>query len=279
MIKARTSIRSAADLLYAWSKEFPNDPQPHYLLAKLSLQLMDMEVASAELQQVLELDPGHAKGSLAMGDLLLEKQDVRGALEMYEIAGNDKQTRLAALVKQAQCQRILGQTPIARSTLEIVLQEDSSSPAANLELAHLELAEGKLESAIRYLQQAIQRDKNNHEARYTLARALRATGHAEEARFQFKLAKDSRAALVRSRYLVRKLVSEPNNSDLRADIGCTILAHGDADEAVDWLNSALAINPRHQATLRALVQYYESQSSSSESSRQLADEYRKRLDH
>ena len=277
MIKSRTSMRTAIDLLYSWSNEFPEDPYPHFLLAQLSLQLMDIEVASAELQRVLELDPEHAKGAHAMGDLLLETQDLVGALKMFEIAANSEETRLTALVKQAHCRRLMGQTSAARSLLEVVFQELPESSSGNLELAQIELSEGELENAIMRLESIISRDKKNHEARYVLGRALRAAGRAEDARTQFKLATESKAALVRSRYLVRKLVLDPNNVDLRSNIGCTILAHGDSQEAVDWLNSALIINPRHQQTLQALVQHYETQGSSAETFGPLAEEYRKRL--
>ena len=137
---------------------------------------------------------------------------------------------------------------------------------------------GHHQSAIPRLQGVLEQAPNNHDARETLALALGSAGRAAEASEQLSLVREARAALARAKHLVRKVPLTPRNADVRSEIGRINLKYGDAQLGLDWLQSALSFDPNHQATLHALVEFYERSEKTSAQSQRLADEVRTRLE-
>jgi len=265
LIKARVNIRTAIDLCYSWAADFPDDPRPHLLLSKLAIEIMDTDVAAAELRRVLEVDPNHGPGALALAELMLTRQEVAEAVKLLQIAAKDESTRLPALTQHARCLRLLERTKAARTLLEtVVLKEDPRSPLANVEWARLEILAGRHESAIARLNEVLSRAPNNHEARQVLARALRSVGRTNEAREQLGLASNAQKALVRAKHLVRKLPLDPRNVDLRYEIGCIYLTYGDAQVGVNWLRSVLYFDANHQGARKTLAEFDQRQQHTSD---------------
>jgi tetratricopeptide (TPR) repeat protein len=92
-----------------------------------------------------------------------------------------------------------------------------------------------------------------------LVKCLRLLGKDEEARkYQEKvdriLADRKRAAELGD--LIREKV--PDDPEPRYELGCILLRHGRARDAVHWFNTALAKDPGHRKTHEALLEFYQS---------------------
>jgi Flp pilus assembly protein TadD len=57
--------------------------------------------------------------------------------------------------------------------------------------------------------------------------------------------------------LGRAIARNPHDPNLRCEAGLVLLRNGLEDEALRWLESALAEDPLHQATHQALADHYE----------------------
>ena len=85
--------------------------------------------------------------------------------------------------------------------------------------------------------------------------------------------KRSRASQTRLTRLLRtELDRQPNNADLAAEAGELLLQVGEDQRGLYWLHRALALNPRHAASHRALLAYYERTNNPAE-----AEEHRRML--
>ena len=57
--------------------------------------------------------------------------------------------------------------------------------------------------------------------------------------------------------MTHDLAKSPQDPELHCELGRLLLRTGQRDEGLRWLHSALRVSPRHRATHRALVDYYQ----------------------
>jgi hypothetical protein len=55
------------------------------------------------------------------------------------------------------------------------------------------------------------------------------------------------------------VADQPDNLQLRYEIGAAHLRYGNTEDGMMWLQSVLNIDPKHQPTHLALAEYYETQ--------------------
>ncbi len=70
-----------------------------------------------------------------------------------------------------------------------------------------------------------------------------------------------------------ELNAKPNDADLAEEAGELFLQLGEDQRGLFWLNRALSIDPRHAASHRALVAYYERTNNAAK-----AEEHRRQLE-
>ena len=154
-----------------------------------------------------------------------------------------------------------GRIEIQEALMEHRVRKFRDDFAARLELGTLLLAEAKAPEAVGILQQAVQLNPKQEDARRILGMALDGVGRLQEAIEQFRAAlalepSDNAAryslaaALVRTGNFTEALQSfqkvadaEPKNAQLRDDFGVLLMRRGKPAEAIDEFNAALKIDP------------------------------------
>ena len=109
-------------------------------------------------------------------------------------------------------------------------------------------------AAVQYLTRAVEKAPSDLEILYNLAAALDQAGRPEEA----KKYRDRRAAAEKDlndlSAITRAIAKDPRNADLRYQAGVILLRNGHPDGGVRWLQSALAENPAHEPSRKALAE-------------------------
>ncbi len=143
--------------------------------------------------------------------------------------------------------------------LDGVLREHPDHVGALLTRGQLELDAGRFRDAESWLRKALTRSPQDTEARYILYQSLRGQPgrqrDAEQELARWKQDKFSQDRL--TRLLRTELGKHPNDPDLARETGELLLSRGEGERGLYWLHRALALNPRHIPTLKALVAWYE----------------------
>ena len=213
----------------------------HVVRAKLRLASLgfadDRAGAKRIVDEILAKDPTQVEALVARAQLQLQEGRPDEALKTARAA-------VASAPNVPSVHFVLGlalkaqyQTDEARAALKDALQVDPSFAPAVLELARMELAASRFESAADYAQTAVSLVPGNGDAYLLLARAQLATGKAVEA----------------ARILGMVVASFPDSAGIQAELGRLLIVRGDAAGAATALTRALTKEPHNVAALEAMV--------------------------
>lgn len=263
----------ARTILGLWESDFPRDPLPHFMRARVLEHLNQWDEAEAEYHRTLELQPRHAAAAYGLARLAMMNKKTEEALQYYRQCESDSQHKGPAQVGIAHCLRLLNRPREARVILQDVLTRptdeletafrqvgepaERAHTAAQVELGLLELAEKNYEQAVEWLRPAVAADPFNWRSRYELAMALRGLGRRSEAEAEFARVNQTKAALDRLDDAMDDLRADPKSADLRFTIGEIFLKHISENQGLVWLQGALYFDPTHAPTHRLLAEYYE----------------------
>jgi Flp pilus assembly protein TadD len=123
----------------------------------------------------------------------------------------------------------------------------------------LDMQAGNFGEAERWLRKALQRSPLDPEARYALYQCLRSQDNREKdaAEELARWEQDKRHRDRLTRLLRTELDSKPKDPNLAAETGELLLQQGEDQRGLFWLHRALALDPRHAPSHRALLAYYE----------------------
>jgi len=141
-------------------------------------------------------------------------------------------------------------------------QEDEAQACAAL--ARIEREEGRLERSIALFSRALELDPNDFNNRLNFSGALSAAGQPQLAEQQRTLAKEATDRHERLLEVLQKIEQAPEDADLRCQAGEILLEQGLVETGLQWLETALKLNPQHPATHRALADYYRRQGADGE---------------
>ena len=116
----------------------------------------------------------------------------------------------------------------------------------------IDLENGRPEDALMLLEQADRADPGNLETVAALARALALAGRDEAAREASARAVTLRQEAELLDPLIKQVLHEPGDADVRFRIGRALTRMGRLRDAREWLASALAFDPEHVEARRAL---------------------------
>jgi tetratricopeptide (TPR) repeat protein len=163
------------------------------------------------------------------------------------------------LVALARCRMVQLRKDEARALLDSVLATHPDHFDALLYRGKLEMQSGNYAEAERWLRKALERSPRDPEARYSLYQSLQSQenreGDAGEELARWEQYRRNRDRL--TRLLRTELDRKPNDPDLAAEAGDLFLQQGEDQRGLYWLHRALSLNPRHAASHRALIAYYE----------------------
>lgn len=268
-------FESAMQMINAWQADFPDDPEPRYMRGLIQKQLKNWQEAEDELLAAVTLDPTHGDAILLLADVLMSREHPQQALDWYQYFRSSQPRHPEAEIGAAKALRILGRPEEARTIIDNLLQQDSSNALAQVEMGELELAAGRYDEAVEWMQQASDRRPNDISILFRLAAALSAAGRPNEALPHFNRAEAAKTALGRVSDLTRQIYSTPNDLAARTELGKILIEQGSTREGVFWLKSVFDFDPHNRQAHEALAGYYESRRSVDPRFAELAAEHRR----
>ncbi|MDP6467881.1 MAG: tetratricopeptide repeat protein [Pirellulaceae bacterium] len=266
--------RMANQLLDVWAADFPNVAEPHFLRGVMDQDNDSWAPAIEHFERALEIDASHPRAALHLAHCLHSSKQHAEALVYFDLASRSPVAKLDAAIGKALCLCDLGRNDEGAQLLRDVLEGDPENTKAALELARLDVEEGKYDQALRRLRLLHQREPGDFDIRYALATALRGLGHNDEAHRHFD-------AVIFAREQLQKAVimAEQPDPDVetRYQVGVIYLEYGVPKNGIFWLRSVLNQVPNHAPTHRALADYYEGKSAEDPSYRELASFHRNAL--
>jgi tetratricopeptide (TPR) repeat protein len=237
-------------------------------------QLDHREQALGNYERLLELQPGRTDIRLRLAQILVESSRQVEAAPHLERLLREAPDNPDVPVALAPCRVVQSRPEEARALLDAVLKDHPDHFDALFQRGKLELTLGHPAEAELWLRKALQVKPQNTEARYSLYRSLQeqpdrqAEAERERTRWEQASKKQDRLTLL----LRKDLAAQPNNVELAGEAGELFLQLGEERRGLDWLRRALAINPRHVPSHRALLAYYERTNNTAK-----ADEERRQL--
>ena len=272
--EARGSLREAVEEYRQAAKVTPNDPEVHGALARVYLELGEVENAKREALATLALDPDNRDALNVMVDVDRGEKDLPGAITTQRkiVAADstdfESRVRLAELLEQneeleaavnelgaaarlrpglarlhfrrAQIYARMGRLNEAIAEYDVVRQIEPDFVDALVSSAAAREANRDLAGAEADYRGAIALDPTNVTARRRLLRVLLLADKAEEAE------KEARALLEIS----------PNDLDVREQLGVLLLRSGRTDEAIGELKAVAKAAPDRLTVHRHLGRVY-----------------------
>jgi tetratricopeptide (TPR) repeat protein len=242
-----------------WVEHDPNSVRARDWRGWVSNQLDHRGQAISDYERALELQPGRSEVRLRLAQILVDSSRQAEAVPHLERLRQEQPDNPEVLVALARCRLVQSRPDEARTLLDSVLATHPDDFDALLQRGKMDLQDRKFADAERWLRKALKRTPQNAEARYSLYLSLQGQpGRQAEAREELARSRQDRQTRDRLTRLLRtELSARPNDPDLAAEAGKLLLQLGEDERGLFWLHRALALDPRHAASHRALLAYYE----------------------
>lgn len=284
-------LDEAAMLLDAWQADAPEDPRPHIKRGRVAEHAFDWARAEAQYREALGKAPGNVVSLASLGRVLAGRNEPVAARRCFaEVVKRSTQAAPAARESIAVCLVIEGRPHEARQILHEVLALDPvvrtlayertghrpDGDVAARQLGKLELDDGHIDDAERWLTRAVQANPRDLEARYALAQAWRRLGRDDEAEAELEAVATARRELAAADRWWDTLGKNPDDVEARYRIGVAFLRHRSDGEGIYWLRSVIARDPTHGEAHAALAEHFAASAATSETSRNLAHYHHER---
>ena len=243
-----------------WLKWRPHARQARMWRAEIWERTALWQNVISEYRAILEHDPQDFDARLKMADALLSEHDAQGALVAYQKCVAARPNDAAALFGVVKCQQRIGEPSDAKSGLLALLKRDLSAMQKGevlFELGEMALFNQDYQQAIDFLVRAREADPTNRFVYHPLSRAYARLGKTELAEEAKRRGDESTKRISRLSEITNKIVQDPQDPELRYEVGMLFLAEGAGKEGAAWLHTALKCDPGHRKTHAALADYYE----------------------
>jgi len=247
---------NAFKLLEVWQKDFPKDPQPHYLRGLYESHIGSEKRALEAFRKAHALAPRRADIRKFLVQSLMDVQEFDEALSHVRLLAAQFPEDLDLNAALGHCLFEKGDLDEARQVLEELLQRHPDHYAATLVLGKLLNRLELPDQAIQRLEPLYQKKPFDYQVRFALATALQAVGRADEAADHFVYVHEAQSELAKARNLMDEAKDDPENAEARFQIGMILLKFDAPAQGAEWLRMVLQIDPRHLPALRALEDYY-----------------------
>jgi tetratricopeptide (TPR) repeat protein len=260
----------------------PTEHKPDFLIALASLhaRLNNLEQAEVEYRQAIELEPGRAEAYVWLAQMLADKGQLDEAIEVCNQMARQPELAYEAQISIGNLQAARQQYAEAEAAYRQAIDISPKRIDAYLQLASLCQQQDKLDEAEQLLRQAVQNDSTNAEAYYNLGmiyehqevfdRALesykKATelapkyGDAYRARGRiYANLKDTKGLDQMARDILEVGRDDIEKYDVYLLVAETYYTAGLYEQAIDYLNNAVTVDPERIDAHDALGLTYEAQ--------------------
>jgi tetratricopeptide (TPR) repeat protein len=256
---ARNSLTSgrladALDYLDGVLAERPLHPRARVWRAQIWGQLWQWPVALEDARRAVELRPGSREARLIWAEANEHLGQTEKAVREYGWLYERGQKSPEVVLGLGRCWQDLVRFPEARQVLDAFLAEQPARADVLVERGRLALREQGTAAAEPYFRRAVVADPSNLDAHRLLLRCLEAGGNTEEsARVDGQL-RQLEILAGRIDQLRSDVKAAPDETEPLYRLGLFLLQNGQ-EEGLNWLNSVLILNPRHEPARAALAAY------------------------
>jgi tetratricopeptide (TPR) repeat protein len=249
-------LNSALKSVDAWLQREPNNLAAWQYRARIFTRL---QVAPRILEcqrKVLELNPEDDDTRLQYAKALAGSRQALEATKQYEFLQSRLGDTSDILCGLATCLIALNQGNEGGKLLDKVLATQPDNAVALAERGRLAMQQGSPVEAEKWLRRAASERPFEHDILYSLYQCLLKLGkdkQAAEVQAKFKAIE---ADLLQLREAILQVGAMPHSPEPRYQAGVILLRNGKDGEGLRWLASALAVDPRHAASRRALAEYF-----------------------
>jgi tetratricopeptide (TPR) repeat protein len=165
-------------------------------LSEIKLRRGDRDGALAEVDTVLRVNPGDARGHAARGRILMLQGRHEEALAELRIALHDNPADVPVVILMAKAQFAMGNALSGQETLRAALERKPDSPELRLELAAAQERQGNADAAIGVLQAASAHGGMEPRLLFAMGGIEARRGHYDAAEAHFRQAMDFEQARV-----------------------------------------------------------------------------------
>jgi tetratricopeptide (TPR) repeat protein len=251
------SLAKLMGLTTLWLDRFPDDWLPHLYRANLQAREGTRAKAIEEFQMVLKLNPDHDAARLMLAETMMDDGQLKEALALFESYLKENPGDPNALYGVANCQFSLGKSAAARAPLKQILRVSKSSIKPLVLQAKIEIVDNQPAEALRWLRQAERLAPREPDITHNMIIVLQQLNRTEEAEKYIKQRQDIldlHDQLIKFRKELRR---DPFNIELRYQIGKINMLLSRDDEAYEWFQMVLRLDPKHAETLKALEEIRE----------------------
>jgi tetratricopeptide (TPR) repeat protein len=251
------SLAKLLELTNWWLERFPDDWLPHLYRANLQAREGTRAKAIEEYQMVLRLNPDHDAARLQLAETLMDDGQLKESLALFESYLKENPRDPTALYGVANCQYSSGKLAAARAALKEIFRVSKNSIKPLLLQAKIEYADDQPAEALRWLRQAERLAPSEPDITHTILICLQRLNRTEEAEKYMKRHQEIlelHDQLIKVRKQLRR---DPFNVELRYQIGKVNMLLSRDDEAYEWFQMVLRLDPKHAETLQALEEWRE----------------------
>jgi tetratricopeptide (TPR) repeat protein len=259
----------AADHLHILIQQKPDSPDVHNTLGSLLQQQGELEAAAEEFKAALRCDPAFALAALNLGQVLIDQKRYTAAIAyLQDVLKSspppDLKSQLQMTLAVAYAES--GDSDQAIGTLEQMIKAHPDDADAHFNLGTVYAKLGPAlgyQKAIANFKEALQIDRHNDAARYSLAKVLVQLGQFSDAvpylsDYTYHRPQDAEGFhLLGSAYtalsqlpkaveaLERARQLKPDDYEIRYDLGSALAKTGKTNEAIEQLTAAEKINSNY----------------------------------
>lgn len=242
----------ALQMLHAAAEMNPADFRPWYAMGDTHLRLDRPQEAAQAFREALKRLPDNDESRIGLIDALLRSSQPAEAAPLLEdllrTHGDDPQLLLLA----AHHARETGHADTAARFVDRTLAQDPENPRALLLRAQLLHRAGKLKNALADAEHAVALDPNNPAALHELALLEAASGLTDRAAATSARRQKTVERIGQMHQLAGEIEAHPSDPEPHYQLGRLAAEAGTRSLAVQSYRAALAIDPRHQASLQGL---------------------------
>jgi predicted Zn-dependent protease len=254
----RLRLKPALACLNRWVELRPGAARAYHWRGWVLERLNHPRQARADYERALELDASLFPVRLRVAEMLLEDHRGAEARPHLERLRREAPGDPMVLARLGTCQLLLGRPKEARQLMEAAIVHLPDDYALQIDLAKLDVQEGRGAAAERMLRKVLRGSPAETEALHNLVAALQLQGRIDEALAAAKEYERYKALVERSNKLLQEVVDSPTaGADDYAETGRLLILRGNAQQGVYWLEQALARDPAHRAAHQALAEYYD----------------------
>jgi len=227
------------------AEQAPDDPRPFRLIGLIHKDFEEYPKAVNAYRESLGRNPAQALKQEVLSELTECLVNLRRHEEALETI-REGPPSAPILWLRAQCHHALGDATTARSLVDEAIEVDPK----HLEALHLrgtlELEAGDAASAVDTLSNAVKLFPTEWRLRYTLARAYRRLGNEDKSAEHLDVMEEFRDLRERFTKLHAQAIKDPEDVDVRYQLGCVARQLDKPELAVTWFKAALMMAPEHR---------------------------------